>query len=276
MKKKAKLISKILIISIFVLPFYSFAQKKAVKPDKIEDLLCFWEFSEKEGKNRISKSGKYRYQLLEGNNKIKNIKDGIFGRYSADIKEGDWFYIPRDECPGLNINGKDAQVTVVAWIKRGKKNFSQCEAVAGIWNETNRKRQYCLFLDLRIWNSSQQVGGHISGTGGPTEGYKFCMDASIGKTPVALNEWQCIGFTYDGRQASSYLNGVLDKRQGRNPYPYNLGLYDGGSDGGDFTVGAVDRSGEMGNFFVGRISGLAIYNRALTPEEMAYLASNIQ
>ena len=35
----------------------------------------------------------------------------------------------------------------------------------------------------------------------------------------------------------------------------------------DFTVGAVDREGEIGNFFTGRIGGLAMYNRALSPAE---------
>jgi len=31
----------------------------------------------------------------------------------------------------------------------------------------------------------------------------------------------------------------------------------------------------MGNFFVGQISGIAVYNRALDGEEMRYLSSNI-
>lgn len=72
-------------------------------------------------------------------------------------------------------------MTVVAWIKRDVKQYSQCEAVAGMWDETRKKRQYCLFLDLRIWGSSQQAGGHVSGTGGATEGYKYCMDVRLVK-----------------------------------------------------------------------------------------------
>ena len=250
-------------------------ERKKVRPEKVCDLVCFWDFSEKANQSRVSKKSPFLYALREGGKPIQRVKDGIFGKWSANVTEGDWFYISGKDCPALNIHGKDAQVTVVAWIKRGKKSFSQCEAIAGIWNETNKKRQYCLFMDLRIWKSSQQVGGHISGVGGPTDGYKYCMDASIGQTTVPFDEWQCIGFTYDGEKACSYLNGKLDLREGRNPYPYNLGLYDGGAGKSDFTVGAVDRSGEMGNFFVGKIGGLAVYNRALTPKEMEYLASNI-
>ena len=57
-----------------------------------------------------------------------------------------------------------------------------------------------------------------------------------------------------------------------NPYEYPGGLLDGGENGSDFTVGAVHRSGEMGNWYVGLIGGLAVFNRALSDEEMAYLA----
>ena len=245
-----------------------------VNPEKINNLVSFWNFQEKEGDKRISQSD-YKYELREGNSPIERIGDGIFGDYSAKIEEGQWFYIPRAECPALNISGKNAQVTVVAWIKRGVKKFSQCEAIAGIWNETEKKRQYCLFLDLRIWESSQQVGGHISGVGGATDNYKYCMDAAIGKNAVPYDEWQCVAFSYDGKKISAFLNGELDERPTQNPYAYDLGIFEGKENGADFTVGAVDRSGEIGNFFVGQIGGLAVYNRALTSDEIRYLAKNI-
>ncbi len=248
---------------------------KQVKVDKIENLVCFCDFQEQAGESRKATCGNHSYSLKEANGAVERVNDGVFGTYSASIKEGQWFYIPRKECPALNIHGKDAQVTVVAWIKRSPKSNGECEAIAGIWNETNRKRQYCLFLNLVIWESSQQVGGHISGIGGPTEGFKYCMDASIGQTAVPYGEWQCMAFSYDGKEIRSYLNGVFDQRDNRNPYPYDLGIFDGGPDGSDFTVAAVNRSNEPGNFFTGQIGGLAVYNRALNVDEIAYLASNI-
>jgi hypothetical protein len=59
------------------------------------------------------------------------------------------------------------------------------------------------------------------------------------------------------------------------PQPVFLrgGLFDGGPDGSDFTVGGVSRSGEMGNWFQGQIGGLAVYSRALSASEMHHLAS---
>jgi hypothetical protein len=56
-----------------------------------------------------------------------------------------------------------------------------------------------------------------------------------------------------------------------NPYFYDEGLYDGGAEGSDFTVAAVHRSGVMGNFFAGLLGGLAVFNRALTEDELASL-----
>jgi hypothetical protein len=175
----------------------------------------------------------------------------------------------------LDRHGKEAQVTVVAWVKRERKRDQpkECEAIAGVWNETRALRQYCLFLNLQIYDSSDQVCGHVSSVGGPTPGERWCMDASIGQTPVPFGRWQCVGFTYDGRHARSYLNGDLDRRENRNPYAYEGGLFDGGAEGSDFTVGAVNRGGEMGNWFQGQLGGLAVYDRALRGSEMARLGS---
>lgn len=235
-----------------------------------EGLISFWDFQEPAGQARKAQ-GPYAYTLAEGGSAVERAEDGIFGPYSADVKFGQWFVLPRAECPALDIHGSDAQVTVAAWLKWADVESKGCEAVAGIWNESKRNRQYCLFLNLRIWDSKDQACGHVSAVGGPTPGYKYCMTSAIGQTPVAKGQWQFIVFTYDSKQAKVYLDGKLDEREGFNPYDYPDGLYDGGPDGGDFTVCAVDRSGEMGNFYTGLLGGLAVYNRALTAEEVAEL-----
>ncbi|WP_249861134.1 hypothetical protein [Paenibacillus konkukensis] len=49
------------------------------------------------------------------------------------------------------------------------------------------------------------------------------MTTAIGFTPVTKGQWHAVAFTYDG-----------------------------GAEGADFTVGAVYRSGSMGNFYAGR------------------------
>lgn len=242
-----------------------------IHPVDVENLLCFWDFSEVQGQPRISR-GANAYALTEQAGPMLRVDEGVFGNHAIRIDYGQWLSVSKFNAPALDIPGKDAQVSVVAWLKRGAKPEGECEFVAGLWDETHKLRQYGMFLNLYIWDSKDQVCGHVSNLGGPTPGYKYCMDASIGKTPVPRDQWCCAGFTYDSQQAISYLHGKCDTRPGRNPYTYPGGLFDGGDRPADFTVGSVTRSGQMGNFFVGTIGGLAVFNRALSPEEMAGLA----
>jgi hypothetical protein len=202
-------------------------------------LLCFWNFSEVPGEPRVS-AGRYSYHLQERGGTVGRSEEGFFGPHAAELGAGPWLEVLRAAGPGLNLHGPTAQVSVLAWIRRAPSPIDSCEAVAGMWNEHD-KRQYCLFLNLRIHESAQQVGAHISSIGGATPGYKYCMDAAIGATPVPFNHWQCVAISYNGSSARAYLNGRLDARGDRNPYAYPGGIYDGGPEGADFTVGAVAR-----------------------------------
>jgi hypothetical protein len=249
-------------------------------PLDINNLICFWDFHEPAGAERVAQ-GPFAYALQERRGEIARVEDGVFGKHSALFDGTKYFELPRAASPALNLRGPQAQVTVVTWLKRKPAQPHGCEAVAGMWNEYG-KRQYCLFLNLGIDYGADQVGGHVSSIGGPTPGDPFCLDAAIGSTPVPLELWQCCAFTYDGEWARAYLNGRLDPRGARNPYHYPGGLFDGGEDGSDFTVGAVARPEDVntpppevpyvGNWFYGLLGGLAVYNRALSEEELLRLA----
>ncbi|MBD2844377.1 LamG domain-containing protein [Paenibacillus sp. IB182496] len=234
---------------------------------EVPGLISLWEMQEQSGPRESSGPGRYRLREMAGT--VGSAEEGVFGPRAARFVYGDWLAVPRSECPALDFHG-NAAFTLAAWIKRGEEK-GECQAVAGMWNETGRSRQYCMFLDLRIWESANQVCGHVSAEGGPTPGYKYCMSAAIGATPVTSGRWQLAVFTYDGQNARVYLDGRLDVREGFNPYPYPEGLHDGGSGGSDFTVGGVDRSGTPGNFYEGLLGGLAVYDRALGDEEIARL-----
>ncbi|MCW8129346.1 MAG: LamG domain-containing protein [Planctomycetota bacterium] len=239
-------------------------------PLEVPGLVCFWNFQEPAGKPRVAE-GPEPYELAEMNGPIARAGEGLFGPFAAELKEGQWFNLPRAACPGLNLRGPKAQVSVVAWIKRATCANVHCEFIAGQWNETRAKRQYGLFLNIGLHGNRNQVCGHVSNVGGPTPGCKYCEDLSINATPVPYDLWQCVAFTYDAASARSYLNGVFEPRERWNPYAYPGGLFDGGADGSDFTVGAVDRSGEMGNWFAGVLGGLAVYRRALHADELSNL-----
>lgn len=200
-----------------------------------------------------------------------------FGKLAAKFNGRQWLRCPRAQSGGLNIGGPKAQVTVVAWIQRARKPEVQCEFIAGMWNETRARRQYGLFLDLRIGGSGDQVSGHVSALGGPSPGQVWCRSAAIGWSMVDYYpHWHCVGFTYDGKEARAYYNGRFEPREVWNPFMHEGGLFEAGEDGSDFTVGAVDRLGEMGNWFCGLLGGLAVYNRALSEKQMATLAGKLR
>lgn len=229
-------------------------------------LVSFWDF---QGGDALRAKGPQPYVLEEMAGPVERRAEGVFGPQSLRFERGQWLRIPRAACPALNFRGHGARLTVAAWLKREPAPEEQCQAVAGMWNESEKLRQYCLFLNLRIWDSKGQACGHVSATGGPTPGYRWCMTTAIGATPLPLHEWKYVAFTYDGAFATVYVDGKLDARLGFNPFAYFEGLYDGGEYGSDFTVGGVHRSGEMGNFFAGSLGGLAVFRDALGEEELA-------
>ncbi len=245
-------------------------------------LISFWDFQGSSFRAR----GPYAYELEPREGEVQRVPDGVFGPDSRRLGAGPWLCAPRAACPALDVHGAAAAVSVVAWIKREPAPVEladSCQAIAGMWNEHGR-RQYCLFLNLRIWNSAEQVGAHVSRVGGPTPGHPYCMDAAIGATKVPFGRWVCVAATYDGSSARAYLNGALDARGDRNPYHYPGGLFDGGPNGADFTVGAVARPEtvtpefqEVGhvvaNRFHGLLGGLAVFNRALPAAELLLLAA---
>lgn len=241
----------------------------SVSVSKLPGLIAFWDFQEQAGCERISK-GPGEYRLKEMGESVERAADGFFGEYSAIMGEGKWFSISKKDGPKLDFHGNNTTFTVAAWIKRSWKEQKECQAIAGIWNETLLLRQYCLFIDLTIWDSDNQVCGHLSATGGPTPGCPHCMEAAIGNTVVTMDEWHLLAFTYDGHFARVYLDGKLDEREQLNPYEYPYAIFDGG-ELADFTVGAVSRHGEMGNWYCGLLGGLAIYDRALDEDEIALM-----
>lgn len=242
------------------------------RPDDIPGLAAFWRFAESGERFVATEGAAYTLEAVGG--PVQGIAEAgaPLGGKALEIQEGQWLRSPRHACPLLDIHGPAGHLTVVAWIKRRRKSNSECEFVAGQWNESGGNRQYGLFLNIGVWQEREQVCGHLSHVGGPTPGYKYCIDGAMGATPVPWDEWVCIAMSYDGQAGYAWLNGALDLRPGLNPYPLAGGLHDGGEAGSDFTVGAVHRGGEMGNFFCGLLAGLAVYRRALTPAEIFALA----
>ena len=250
---------------------------------KQKGLVAFWNFADTLGKP-IAGSAKGLQLIPIG--KINLEADGPLSGNSISLDgKSDYWQIEHSKTDKLDI--KSNAVTVIAWVKwSGGTGF-----VAGKWNEhqDGGKRQYGLFVSLPYYNGDSQVCGHISKKGGPTPPFPYSIDYSASPQKVIQGEWTCVAFTYDGEAIKSYYNGVFKSRepelikrtagflkdqpngltQIKNPYQFTDGM---GNNGSDFTVGAVQLKKGMGNFFKGKIGGIAIFDRALSETEMAKLA----
>jgi len=176
------------------------------------------------------------------------------------------------------------------------------------WNDDTGTRQWALLVHMPTYGGARQLVPHISSEGGMTRRADgttlgWNADYAASKSEVPEGKWCTVGFTYDSRYIRAYLNGVMEPRaldpvkdkrndryfttegpdgkdRGMNPYFHGRGIfqYDSQLHGhtkippSDFTVGARYAGGSMlSEAFRGKFGGLAVFNRALTDEEMKSL-----
>ncbi|UBM58145.1 LamG domain-containing protein [Marinilongibacter aquaticus] len=251
-----------------------------------EGFVALWKFDEPGGKARKAK-GKHHFKLKEGNGFVSRVNEGPLSGYSILLEGDNYLSLPNTKTQSLNIHGPGKEVTVIAYVKW---TGEQTGFVGGMWNEyaDGGKRQYGLFVSLPYYNGRDQVCGHISKNGRATAPFPYSIDYSASPQKVPTDTWTYVAFSYDGEYIKSYLNGNFETRdpeliehtmgfegfpdgltQSKNPYYFPDGM---GNNGSDFTVGAVLLKRGMGNFFKGQIGGLAVFDKALSDEEIARLA----
>jgi len=176
-------------------------------------------------------------------------------------------------------------------------------------NDDTGTRQYSMLLNMPTYGGPRQLTPHISSEGGVTrraDGSKFpwCCDYAASQSVVPEGEWCTLAFTYDSQFIRAYFNGKLEQRplhakedrrtdpyftqegpagkdRGMNPYYHGRGIFQYDPDkhretkpGGpaDFTVGARYAVGSfLGEALRGKLAGLAVFDRALTDEELQQL-----
>lgn len=239
-------------------------QQNAFKPDP-EKEIARWDLT-RGGKDAfVSLCG--NYTLEPRGRGIHFVHDPELGRPVAEFNGGGWLEIPRERLGALDIHGAGATVTVSARVRITEPALYQ--AIAGVWDETHGKRQYCLFYNITTrYQSKGNLHGHISHVGGPSPGHGFCITYATGATRLPVGQWLDLAMTYDGTDICVFVDGRLDqnprsdpfRREAAtlNPYRYPGAIYDGGPEGAPFTVGGVHRSGEMGNWFIGRMAELRV------------------
>ena len=103
---------------------------------------------------------------------------------------------------------------------------------------------------------------------GTTQHARVAAESGRAAAETALADQRTLNEQQFAQLRVSTDRALADVRETFNPYAYPGGLFDGGLDGADFTVAAVHRSNTMGNWFTGVLGGLAVYDRALSDDEM--------
>lgn len=302
-------------LTLVLISSASRASDEAVKAvARTPGLVGFWTFGEESGQERCSSRTKEKLPLEEVGGPIPRIEGGAFSGYSAQFDGQHYFRIPHSALGGLDISGKEAQVSMFAVVK-----VRSGKTIAGIWSEgkghgdDSGTRQYAMLMDMPTYGGPNKLTPHISSEGGVTyraDGSKFpwCADYAAGKTTLPRDEWMTLGFTYDGQFIRAFFNGVLDAQdfdaekqkrtdpyfttegpnggpRGINPFYHGRGIfaYDAAKHAdtkiapSDFTVGSrLVMGGKLREALVGDMAGLAVFNRALSDEEMKTLHAAAQ
>ncbi len=253
--------------------------------EKMPGLVAFWIFGEEAGQPRVSIGTKEKLPLMEVGGPIQRVEGGPFSGYSAELNGKQWFQIKHEELGGLNISGKDAQVSMFAVVFI--EDVPRSRTIAGIWSEgkgahdDTGTRQYALLLHMPAYGGARKLTPHISSEGGVTrrkDGSALPWNADYAATPsdVPERKWCTLGFTYDSKYIRAYINGVMEPRsldaekdkrtdryftsegpdgkdRGMNPYYHGRGIfrYDPAAHAktkiapSDFTVGARYAGGSM-------------------------------
>jgi hypothetical protein len=247
----------------------------SLSPTDVPGCLAFWDFN----RTLLSvQGGDLRLEPEHPNPEW--VSGGIFGEACLRIGPKGSLRIPRAKLGPLNIFGPGAEVSLCVWLFRESDELWQ--ALAGVWDESRSKRQYGMFLNARTRSESgspervpcaNRIHGHISDVGGPTRGNNCCITYASGGSEIPMGTWVAAGMTAGPDGIRVYVDGRLDVCDRSNPFPMPGPIFDGEEDGADFTVGANSVRGGLDNRFGGRIGGLAVYNRALSAEEMRNLLS---
>jgi hypothetical protein len=231
---------------------------------------------------------------------VKDTVDvGPFG--PSLVLDGKTVFVKDGDIGGLDVtrNGGN-QVTVVNWVNDTAGTHDEMGAGisfrAGSHCEGGPEaaRQYGSYFDaIRYISSHGHYTPHIGAQDGPSPGFAYNHDYAASAreyfTGVGQGQWHMEAFTYDGEKIIAYVDGLADEWKAvaeppppepgfiehptvdRNPY-FAGKLINRSSTMKRFSIGAAvlgePPSFNGWNFTTGKLGGVAVFNRALTAEEI--------
>jgi hypothetical protein len=239
---------------------------------KRDGLVAFWDFAETAVPfySKINGVNEYPLEKLTGN--TTKVATGVQFAGNAILN------VTAANLGKLNIGKYGNEVTVLA-----KTTFPTDVQInmftAGIWDE-GTGRSYGLFTALNdMYGGYCAICGHVSKVGGATPGYPYNRDYTATRSWAGMTK-AIQGMTYDGSQIKAYLDASTDYQptftdensQTYSKAPYNIDDGINGAGTAPFTVGGVKLgTGSYGNYFKGIITWLAVFDRALSADEIAHI-----
>ena len=200
-------------------------------------LVLYYSFDSRDGKTVKDGSGKGADGELHG--ATWTGKGVVGGAYEFDGRDD---HIVSDGHPGLAGTAH----SIVAWVN--SKPSQQWQGIAGYWLQPSARAGYGLVI-----GSDGRFG--LMEADGTKWAYAFADTVLRGD-----NEWHHVAGVRDGKRASLYIDGVLQK--GTTDLKPTFGA------GFRFIVGG---GGKQGQFFHGTVDEVMVYSRALTRTEIVKL-----
>ncbi len=214
---------------------------RVLSPAEIS-IVARWSFNEGSGSVAVDNSGNGHDGTING----ATVVDGISGKALSFDGVDDYVRIPYDNA--LQFSGVTSTQSISFWMYVDDYDY-----YAVLENKDN----YLVYIqpDGKLRYAQSDSGNLYHRT--------FTVN-----NPMPLSQWNHVVITYDGTdQASStvfHVNGTINS----NVY---TGQHSGWSAGsGDFAIGA-ELAGGIQAFFKGKIDGVKIYNKVLTPTEIQNL-----
>jgi hypothetical protein len=238
-----------IVLSILTAAVLAFSLGTIVRAEQEEGLVLYLAFDEGAGKETEDLSGRGNNGSIIGGANWVQSKDGKALELDG---EDDYVQVPYDEA----FNITDA-ITIAAWVK-------PVLPFAPPWRAVVNNREFGAEGSYLLQTSQTN--------GGPERVAEFALRLGVGYTylrAVTLltsDEFLHVVGTYDAgnSQMRIYVNGALEENASPNQAP--SGTIDPASKDGIFI--GKDYGVDSPNWFVGTVDEVAIYNRALTEEEV--------
>jgi hypothetical protein len=208
------------------------------------NIVSWWYLDEASSSTRYDGSGTSNNDLTDNNTVT------LYGRPTNPVKEGAGAAgfagsqsLSKTDNASLSITGN---LTLVAWIR--PTDVSNDNAIMGKSDGVD-ERSYYMYLDAGKLKAKISPSG--SGAAQP-----------VGFTPLSANTWYHAALVYNGTDIRLYLDGALDTNGASNPLTYSSGIHDSS------TAFAIGARGDGADYFDGQIDEVAVFNRALTANEI--------